>query len=476
MQRNDGRWTAGANAGSITPDHRRRRVALVTAGMLGASMVAVPPGAADSEEGTVEASVEAAEPVEACVLLTVSETDFGLVDFGGTGDAPPYEVQSCSDAGQSLFGAATDAVGEETTWHLDGDGDTGENRFAVDAATDDHEPVPLGEEAREVGQVEPDPVSVPAAHTLSAPDVGSDGGGEVLDFDLGWTAVVEPFWAVQEPDNGAALTSAELLSRHDAVAVGARGTVLITDDGGNEWAPVNPDVEVDLRDVAFADRRTGVIVGDGDQGLRTTDAGQSWEPVAFPGDTWSAVDFADDQVGVAVGPDDTIARTTDAGQRWEQVAIPGDTWSAVAFADAQTGVIVGDGGEGLRTTDAGQTWEPVAFPGDTWSAVDFANDQVGGIVGENGQAAYTRDGGESWRDATFPGDTWSTVADVVVNEHGDAFVAAGEQMFRSDDRGQSWVEDESFPGDTFSLGIAALDTDVPVVLAPSRDGALAAYR
>lgn len=60
-------------------------------------------------------------------------------------------------------------------------------------------------------------------------------------------------------------------------AVGARGAIFITNDGGRAWYAQEPNVTVDLNDVAFLDAREGWAVGAEGALLHTTNGGVTWD-------------------------------------------------------------------------------------------------------------------------------------------------------------------------------------------------------
>jgi len=96
----------------------------------------------------------------------------------------------------------------------------------------------------------------------------SDGGES-------WTAQVVP---VRD-----GLTSISFSSPSHGIAVGERGTVLTTEDGGGHWRWHQAPRVVDLRSVKLA-RSTGAAVAVGEQGtlLRSGDSGRTWTVTALP--------------------------------------------------------------------------------------------------------------------------------------------------------------------------------------------------
>ena len=60
------------------------------------------------------------------------------------------------------------------------------------------------------------------------------------------------------------------------IAVGERGTILRTTDGGVTWTPIPPKTRSTLLNVEFVSDNNGWAVGRGGTILRTDDAGANW--------------------------------------------------------------------------------------------------------------------------------------------------------------------------------------------------------
>src|SRR4029077_11217469 len=107
------------------------------------------------------------------------------------------------------------------------------------------------------------------------------------------------------------------IDTNNGFAVGARGTILRTTDGGNNWELIAGATEDDLYGVSFIDSNIGTVVGNFGAILRTTDAGSHWtiqrEGIS---DVLFGVSFTDPNNGTAVGSDGLILRTTDGGTNW----------------------------------------------------------------------------------------------------------------------------------------------------------------
>ncbi len=186
-------------------------------------------------------------------------------------------------------------------------------------------------------------------------------------------------------------------------------TLYFTRDAGDAGAPssgwtrLNTGVEDTLLDVHFADDAHGWAVGERGAIIATADGGESWRrqssgyQVALRG-----VHFADRRNGWAVGNLGLILRTTDGGETWaaqaEEAAL-GQDLIAVGFGDAGSGWIIAErGGFSLRTADGGESWHRQFFDNTLpRSAAHVLDERRAWVAMRSGAAMSTADGGESWR-------------------------------------------------------------------------------
>jgi photosystem II stability/assembly factor-like uncharacterized protein len=142
------------------------------------------------------------------------------------------------------------------------------------------------------------------------------------------------------------------------VAVGQRGHVVYSDDGGTTWQQADVPVASDLVAVHFPDDRNGWAVGHDGVILHSADGGRSWQ------------------------------RQRDGRADGAQGAE--NPWLDVWFADARNGWVVGAFGTMLCTKDGGTTWQPLAHPLDNPKGLHlYAVRGVGAdvyVVGEQGMA------------------------------------------------------------------------------------------
>ena len=103
-----------------------------------------------------------------------------------------------------------------------------------------------------------------------------------LAAGTGWSATLPAVLsqpALLTPKALGAATLAVTRAGPRLVAVGERGTVLLSDDHGVSWKQAAVPVQATLTCVRFVDEKTGWAAGHLGVVLRSADGGRSWQPV-----------------------------------------------------------------------------------------------------------------------------------------------------------------------------------------------------
>lgn len=188
------------------------------------------------------------------------------------------------------------------------------------------------------------------------------------------------------------------------VAVGERGIVLISEDGGGVWRQAQAPVQVTLTAVTFAGEDTVFAVGHDAVILRSTDRGDTWHVVHADPDLDAPlldVVFSSDLTGIAVGGRGNLLRTRDGGDTWTSMVIYGaDEFDGHLFALTRAlGAIfiAAEAGAVQRSLDDGKTWE-LLDTGYTGSFFGLLALRSGRILayGMLGNARWSDDLGETW--------------------------------------------------------------------------------
>jgi photosystem II stability/assembly factor-like uncharacterized protein len=225
------------------------------------------------------------------------------------------------------------------------------------------------------------------------------------------------------------------------VAVGQRGHVLWSDDGGKAWQQADVPVSSDLVAVHFADATHGWAVGHDGVVLHTRDAGKTWTRQLDgrrAGELMLGYYSREAGASLAGDPKRAAALVEEAKRFAAQGAENPllDVW----FADASNGFIVGAFGQVFRTTDGGASWEPWLHHIDNPKGLHlYAVRGVGAdvyIVGEQGLALKLDRAAGRFRTLELPYN--GTLFGVTGSERAVVVHGLRGSVLRSADGGQSW--------------------------------------
>jgi photosystem II stability/assembly factor-like uncharacterized protein len=195
-------------------------------------------------------------------------------------------------------------------------------------------------------------------------------------------------------------------------AVGHDGVIAHSADGGEHWAlqrqdPWKPAPEgsdamhdsrqgVPLLDVLFKDAKHGFAVGAYSLALRTDDGGENWKPmtvVAAPKD--EPAKAADSGTGTGEGAKDGSWTMSQGEKTIGQEATP--HFNAIARSGSGALLIVGERGSAFRSRDDGATWQRLQLPydGSMFGVIGYAGDHVLAF-GLRGHVFESSDLGEHW--------------------------------------------------------------------------------
>ncbi len=223
-------------------------------------------------------------------------------------------------------------------------------------------------------------------------------------------------WTRQRTGTLAWLHSVYFLDRNKGWAVGSKGTLLATEDGGQSWKAKSRPAEDSLRDIYFSDELNGWVVCEKNVYelktrdeprtylMNTTDGGEHWKRVNIRGAETEArlvrAIFSPSGRGWAFGEGGAVYTSHDNGANWVRLQAPtrhlllGGT-----FIDDDRGWIVGAGATILQTSDGGETWHLSHLPGANgirFNATSFVGNRLGWAVGSEGTVYRTINGGRTW--------------------------------------------------------------------------------
>ena len=282
--------------------------------------------------------------------------------------------------------------------------------------------------------------------------------------DKGWQDVLDT------PAAKSALASSALLNGlaragKRVVAVGQRGHVLYTDDGGKSWKQADVPVSSDLAAVSFGSDTHGWAVGHDGVVLHSADAGQTWTRQLDGrqvGELMVAHYTRESSASLAADPKRAAAMVDEAKRFAAQGAE--NPFLDVWFQDASTGYIVGAFGLIFRTTDGGAHWQPLLDAVDNPKGLHlYAVRGIGSdvyVVGEQGLALKLDRGTARFRALELPYK--GTLFGVVGSPR--SIVAHGLRgtLLRSADGGDTWQQVPT--GLQVGLTASARDDDGRIVI------------
>lgn len=242
-----------------------------------------------------------------------------------------------------------------------------------------------------------------------------------------------PALSVESFDHAAILAMQNTGKR--LVAVGERGLILLSDDGGRSWRQARVPVSVTLTAVRFPTPDQGWAVGHFGTVLHSADGGESWS-VQLRGA--QAAQLALDEATARNGADRQSAALASAQRLVDDG--PDKPLLDLYFADERHGIVIGAYNLILRTEDGGKSWQSLSAsldnPGSRHLYAIAGTSTYLYIVGEEGRVYRSADHGASFTRVSTPYQgSYFTVAG-----QGDSVVVAGLRgnAWRSDDHGQSW--------------------------------------
>jgi len=216
------------------------------------------------------------------------------------------------------------------------------------------------------------------------------------------------------------------------VAVGERGTVLLSDDHGASWRQAQVPVQASLTAVCFADARTGWAAGHLGVILHSVDGGATWQKQL---DGVQAAELVK-QAAQRSGNAEAVAQA----QRLVEEGADKPFFD-LEFMDAQRGFAVGAYNLMFATTDGGKTWEALGPRLPNPKSLHLYGVRARGrtlvVAGEQGLLLRSTDGGASFNAMASPykGSFFG-----LLQTRGGALVAYGLRgtAYRSTDEGQHW--------------------------------------
>lgn len=170
-------------------------------------------------------------------------------------------------------------------------------------------------------------------------------------------------WRSAVSDSDRTLTAVDAVNSERLIAVGHDSVILLSDDGGEHWRTVyaEPEAEEPLLAVRFQPDGEGYAAGAYGRFLESRDGGVSWEQ-RHPDESdlhFGAIGRSGEALLLA-GEAGTLMRSGDGGERWRALESPYDgSFFGLLELPGEAVMIYGMRGHAYHSPDAGQNWRPV---------------------------------------------------------------------------------------------------------------------
>jgi photosystem II stability/assembly factor-like uncharacterized protein len=266
-----------------------------------------------------------------------------------------------------------------------------------------------------------------------------------------------------------------------AFALGRKGALARTADGGNTWSILSVPTSSDILDVAFSSNITGYAL-DSDGGLfKTNNGGNSWQTLD-PGTSSSARALATvgSDVVLLVGPKGVLRQTGDG--RFDPVTDRDVKSKALTGVDVNGSSVVVFGPQTLAVSPkgGGAAWNTVALPNPDkkkhntlkLAAVDFTGSKTGYVTDTKGRLFHTKNTGKTWTE--LPGLGSSAGLTLSFGDDKNGFVGtryaentSDAYVERTSDGGKTWRPQRLAVGTVVTGGIvSAGDAQAYALVAP----------
>lgn len=232
------------------------------------------------------------------------------------------------------------------------------------------------------------------------------------------------------------------------IAVGERGLITRSTNGGKSWQSLEAIVPQTLTAITFSDDRNGWAVGHGAVILRTTDGGQHWS-VQFTGPDPESplldVLALNASHVIAIGSFGSYFESHDAGASWAQRWVLEEDMHLNRISATRSGTlfIAGEFGVLLRSRDLGKTWETLST-GEDGSLYGVLPLSDGALLayGLRGRVYLSTDTGDRWTAIDTPGTGLLMTGIELAAANTVILTGQGRTWWVSQDRGRSFHASE----------------------------------
>lgn len=251
--------------------------------------------------------------------------------------------------------------------------------------------------------------------------------------------------------NSEVLTDFSFGSSKVGYICGAMGTLLKTEDGGENWTSIKSGIQPSLNCILALDENNVYMARN--ELYHSQNGGKNWATSGLEniGSGIFDIKFVNSATGFIAK--NGVMKTSDSGKTWQLKFDSGTdeeyyalTYNKLQFLDSKIGFCAGgktyDGnsvGNMVKTTDGGETWTSLKMKMSQITAFYFLDSNVGFVFNFNQELWKTTDGGANW----------TKVSSSIPDKYTDCYfvnaskivLRTSNRIYHSEDGGVTWTKD-----------------------------------
>ena len=262
-----------------------------------------------------------------------------------------------------------------------------------------------------------------------------------------------------------------------AFAAGAKGQIALTVDAGATWKVASVSTSADILDTSWSDAKTGYALDIRGGLFRTLNGGVTWQTLSAGSGAAARAVIAvpgSDSV-LLIGPK-AIKRATGGG---EFNAVAGKVVTSASLMNADLGgsaVLAWGARTLLSSTNKGRSWKALRLPTKKTRIrqASFTGARAGFLLDTAGRVWSTRNGGRTWKQSLSAGT--ANISGITFGSGSSGYLSVGSfgddatnaYVLHTGDGGRSWRPQAISPGVVGAAGIVASDATKAFALVTAR--------
>jgi photosystem II stability/assembly factor-like uncharacterized protein len=234
---------------------------------------------------------------------------------------------------------------------------------------------------------------------------------------------------------------------NQGIAVGSKGTIFVSSDGGLTWQNSNSNTNLDIYAIEILPSGKVIIAGQNGLVMNSEKIGDNWI-ISTPIPGVSAVldiKFVNENLGFAVGTQGKIFRTGNGGLNWTELS-SGSTedLSGIAISPTNKIYVAGKKGTLLSSSTNGDSWNKLSSPvalNLNKIRINPLDEKILLVSGEGNTILRSTNSGTSFSKITLPNTNERRIADLAFKPGSQILYFSGEDGYSmvSTNGGANWT-------------------------------------